>query len=107
MEFLRENTFSVENMRELIEIYLNTTPLMYNELLTASENNNKDLMKRTAHKLKSNMNTMGVLEGSAILDKIEQNIEAGTSGDNKKNLQDLHRVIKLSEVELKKSLQEL
>lgn len=107
LEFLRENTFSIDNMRELIEIYLTTTPLMYKDLCAAMDEGDAEKVRKMAHKLKSNLNTMGISTGSEILDVVEHEAEKNridTIGDK---LIDLGKVIGRSEEELNSVLQEL
>lgn len=72
LDFLRENTFgSTENMVELIELFLDTTPEMLVELRQNYESQQWDTLRKTAHKLKSNYFTFGVDELSSPIVKVE------------------------------------
>lgn len=72
LRFLRENTFGNQaTMRELIELYLNSTPGMISQMREANDSGNLNGLQRIAHKLKSNIHTMGMKKVLEILDKIE------------------------------------
>lgn len=72
MSFLRENTFDNTNtMRELIQIYLDTTPEMLENLKDAADNFDETKVKNAAHKLRSSFGTMGVAPADELLHDIE------------------------------------
>lgn len=76
MGFLRENTFNNSGtMRDLIQIYLDTTPEMLNKLAHEADSFNVQGVKSTAHKLRSSFSTMGVVEADDLLHEIENSTQ--------------------------------
>lgn len=82
MGFLRENTFNnTGTMRDLIQIFLETTPEMITELKDAADVFKVDQISATAHKLRSSYSTMGVAIADPILANLENDTyELGKSG---------------------------
>jgi HPt (histidine-containing phosphotransfer) domain-containing protein len=71
--FLEENTQGdPELMSELIEIFLHTTPPMLEELDRFYEGKEWNMLRKSAHKLKSNLFTLGIHELTAPILMVEQ-----------------------------------
>ena len=72
ISFLRENTFNnTKTMRDLIQIYLDTTPEMIARLNEVAQNYDVNEIKTAAHKLRSSFSTMGVVTADELLSEIE------------------------------------
>ena len=73
LKFLEENTQGDPAlMAELIEIFLNTTPPMLLEIEEFYRLHDWSSLRKVAHKLKSNLNTLGIDELSAPIMKVER-----------------------------------
>lgn len=73
LAFFKQNSFGDESLyKELLEIFVNTTPEMVQQLKTAAEHNNFAVMAKTAHKLKSNVQSVGLEKVYLHLNKLEQ-----------------------------------
>ncbi len=74
LSFLRE-TFDNDNqiIKSVLEIFIKETPEDYQKLKLAINQQNKNKIKETAHKLKSSFKTIGLKNEVIILEKIEYN----------------------------------
>ena len=75
LEFLKNFTKGdVEKMRRYINMYLNTTPQVIQEIEQFFEENNLENVRLKAHSIKPQVQYMGVAELSAVLLEIESKI---------------------------------
>ena len=72
LKFLKENTLgNSAYIAELIELFLSTTPLMVADLKRCYKTNDWNALRKVAHKLKSNLHTMGIEETYSSIAKLE------------------------------------
>lgn len=73
LAFFKQNSFGDPSLyKELLEIFVKTTPEMVAQIKTAAESNDMDQLAKVAHKLKSNIQSVGLDEVYLHLDKLEQ-----------------------------------
>lgn len=65
-------TTDVEFVKELIDAYLDDSPVLINEMKTALQDNDAATFRRAAHTLKSSSASLGVLALSEISKELEQ-----------------------------------
>lgn len=108
MSFLRENTFNnAGTMKDLIKIYLDTTPEMLDKLKLAADGYYLQDIKNTAHKLRSSFGTMGVVIADDLLSKMENSAEQMGKEGVLAAFEKLDSIAKEVEKELTFELQEL
>ncbi len=72
LDFFKQNSFGDPILyKELLEIFEKTTPEMVGQLKIAAEQNNIGQLAKVAHKLKSNVQSVGLNEAYILLDKLE------------------------------------
>lgn len=87
LAFFEQNSFGDPNLyRELLEIFVKTTPEMLYQIKAAAAENNHEQLAKVAHKLKSNTQTVGLNDIYASLDKLEN---IGQAPLNKTNIESL------------------
>lgn len=72
LAFFKQNSFG-DNLlyKELLEIFVKTTPEMVEQLQNAVKQNDLEQMGKIAHKLKSNVQSVGLNDVFLLLDDIE------------------------------------
>lgn len=106
--FLKENTFgNIDSMRDLLNIYLQTTPIMLEQLCTHIEMSEWQATAKLAHKLKSNVNTVGAVKAVSVLDEIEVKAKEGKVQNIKKEAIELAELIYNIKAEVQEELEEL
>ncbi|MHA2429211.1 MAG: Hpt domain-containing protein [Candidatus Hermodarchaeia archaeon] len=65
-------TTDMEFVKELIDAYLDDSPVLINEMKTALQDNDAATFRRAAHTLKSSSASLGVLALSEISKELEQ-----------------------------------
>ncbi len=105
--FLRENTFgSMVNYLELLNIYIRTTPGMLSELEERVGAQAWPEARRVAHKLKSNLNTVGAHSASAILHDVETRLQAGGDAGLAASVSELKTILQHVEKEVKEEIKQ-
>lgn len=70
--FFKQNSFGDNELyKELVSIFMRTTPEMVGQLLGAFAEKDFDVMAKVAHKLKSNVQSVGLGQTHQILDRLE------------------------------------
>jgi HPt (histidine-containing phosphotransfer) domain-containing protein len=72
LNFLKQNSFGdVSLYKELLEIFVKSTPEMLVQIKNAAEQNDFVLVGKVAHKLKSNVQSVGLSNIYELLDNLE------------------------------------
>ena len=72
LSFLKQNSFgNVSLYKELLEIFVKSTPEMLVQIKNAAEQNDFVLVGKVAHKLKSNVQSVGLSNIYDLLDNLE------------------------------------
>lgn len=80
LSFFKQNSFGDTVLyRELLSIFVKTTPEMVGQMQAALQNNNYDQLSKIAHKLKSNVQSVGLQHVYNVLEDIESNKFSGTA----------------------------
>ena len=105
LAFLKQNSFGDADIyRELLTIFVRTTPEMVAQMQEAINRNDLRLLSQVAHKLKSSIQAVGLHQVSLMLEELEHHTDRKSRIELQKTIDDVAKQCSIAVAEVVEEL---